>query len=183
MSTRTWHLIKTSTQEKYGPLSHEDLMQLAAEAKISPMDRLSDDGGITWLRAPMVKALQMDWLIQMLDQYLYGPTNIATIQEFLASGQIDGHVTLIHCVTGKESRLQDQAFYRDSPQHVRSAQTTWVGARWPSSERSEAEPHALQRIRFLEGQLVQAQQALDEAQLAYQILRQQFREQTGQDPR
>lgn len=183
MSSTTWHLIKASTREEYGPLDHENLLQLAAEAKISPMDKLSDDGRQTWQRAPMIRALQMDWLIQMPDQYLYGPTNISTIQEFLATGQIDENVTLIHCVTGEESRLADQPFFQDSPHHARSAQTTLVGARWPSRERQDTDSHAQQRIRVLERQLMQAQHALDEAQRAHQLLRQQFIEETGREPR
>lgn len=147
------------------------------------MDKLSDDRRRTWQRAPMVRALQMDWLIQMPDQYLYGPTNIATIQEFLASGQIDEHVTLIHCVSGEESRLADQPFFQDSPHHARSAQTTLLGSLWPSGARHEADTHAQQRIRVLERQLMQAQHELDEAQASIQLLRQQFIEETGREPR
>ncbi|MCA1962507.1 MAG: hypothetical protein LDL31_01020 [Prosthecobacter sp.] len=183
MTAPTWHLIKAETREQYGPLTHEALLQLAAEAKISPMDKLSEDGRQTWLRAPMVRALQMDWLIQMPDQYLYGPTNIATIQEFLATGQIDENVTLIHCVTGEEARLADQPFFQDSPHHARSAQTTLLGARWPSREGHEGDAALHQRIRTLERQLMQAQHELDEALEAYRLLRQQFIEETGREPR
>lgn len=182
MSAPTWHLIKSSTNEEYGPLSHDALLQLAAEAKISPMDKLSNDGRQTWRRAPMVRELQMDWLIQMPDQYLYGPTNVATIQEFLASGQIDENVVIIDCTDAGESRLGDLPFFKASPHHVRSTHTTLVGAQWPDLDRGEAEAHVQQRIRLLERQLMEAQHALDEAHRAHSILRQQFIEATGREP-
>ncbi|MDZ4289176.1 MAG: hypothetical protein U0984_14515, partial [Prosthecobacter sp.] len=108
MAQHTWYLIKAADKQEYGPISHETLLGWAADAKISPMDKLSDDDRQTWRRAPMIQDLQMDWLIQMPDQFLYGPTNISTIQEFMATGEVDGHVTLINCVDGTESRLKEQ---------------------------------------------------------------------------
>jgi len=34
----------------------------------------------------------------MPDNYLYGPTNVGTIQEFIATGEIDENVMLINCL-------------------------------------------------------------------------------------
>lgn len=183
MSDRTWHLIKTATNEEYGPLDHDTLLQFASEAKISPMDKLSNDGRQSWRRAPMVRELQMDWLIQMPDQYLYGPTNVATIQEFMATGQVDGNVTLINCVDGRESRLSTLPFFQDSPHHIRSSQTTLIGAQWPDLEKGSGDAVLTQRVHVLERQLMLAQHALDESQRAFNSLRQQFIEATGQEPR
>jgi hypothetical protein len=182
MSNRTWHLIKASTNEEYGPLSQDALLQLASEAKISPMDKLSDDGRQTWRRAPMVKELLMDWLIQMPDQYLYGPTNVATIQEFLATGEIDGNVTIINCVEGRETRLSEQPFFQASPHHIRSAHTTLVGAQWPDLEKGNGDVMLQQRVQVLERQLMEAQHALHEWEQSYKVLRQQFVEATGREP-
>lgn len=182
MSNRTWHLIKASTNEEYGPLSQEALIQLASEAKISPMDKLSEDGRRTWRRAPMVKELQMDWLIQMPDQYLYGPTNVATIQEFLATGQVDGNVTVIDCTKGTESRLSEQAFFQASPHHIRSAHTTLVGAQWPELDKASNDHVLQQRVQVLERQLMEAQNIIHEYDRRYKLLRQQFVETAGHDP-
>ena len=80
LSDRTWHLIKASTNEEYGPLDHETLLQFASEAKISPMDKLSDDGRQSWRRAPMIRELQMDWLmfdLAALSQMLIRPSWLA----------------------------------------------------------------------------------------------------------
>lgn len=182
MTNRTWHLIKASTNEEYGPLSQEDLLQLASEAKISPMDKLSDDGRSSWRRAPMVKELLMDWLIQMPDQYLYGPTNVATIQEFLATGQIDENVTVIECTKGEESRLAELPFFQASPHHVRSSQTTLMGAQWPGLEKGSGDAVLQQRVQMLERQLMQAQHTIHELEQSCKVLRQQFIETVGREP-
>lgn len=184
MSDTTWHLIKAADKQEYGPITTETLLGWASEAKISPMDKLSNDGKKSWLRAPMVHDLQMDWLIQMPDQYLYGPTNVATIQEFLATGQIDGNVVLINCLDATESRLSEQPFFGFSPQHMRSSESTHVGTQWPDLQRgSQGEAHLLQRLALLEKQVVEYQHTLDEWERGYNSLRQQFIEVTGREPR
>jgi hypothetical protein len=182
MSPSTWHLIKAATNEEYGPLSHEALIGLAAEAKISSMDKLSNDDRQTWRRAPMVRELQMDWLIQMPDLYLYGPTNVSTIQEFLATGDIDESASLINCVDGSESRLRDLAFFKVSPQHVRSVSSTNNGTQWPDLNKGNADAMLQQRVKFLEKQVMEYQRSLDEWQRAYSLLKQQFIEATGREP-
>ena len=182
MSQEIWHLIKASSNEEYGPISHDTLLQWAAEAKISPMDKLSNDGRETWRRAPMVRELMMDWLIQMPDQYLYGPTNVATIQEFLATGQIDENVVLIDCRDGSESRLAELPFFQDSPHHIRSAQTTLIGAQWPDLEKGAGDAALHHRVQILEQRLMEAQHDLHDWEQAYRQLRQQFIEATGKEP-
>jgi hypothetical protein len=182
MPHRIWHLIKAASNEEYGPLSTDSLLQLSSEAKISPMDKLSDDGRENWRRAPMVRELQMDWLIQMPDQYLYGPTNVSTIQEFMALGEIDGSVTLINCVDGTEHRLHELPFFKFSPQHIRSASTTNVGTQWPDMQKGSGDALLQQRVKLLEKQVMESQYALDEWKRAHASLRQQFIEATGREP-
>lgn len=182
MSDRIWHLIKSADNQEHGPIGTETLIGWASEAKISPLDKLSCDGRQTWLRAPMVRELQMDWLIQMPDQYLYGPTNISTIQEFLATGEIDGNVVLINCVDGSESRLGDQPFFAASPHHARSAENTHVGTQWPEAGRGGGDAVLQQRLALLEKQVLEYQHALGEWERSYQSLRQQFIEATGKEP-
>ena len=84
MSARTWYLYKAADKDVFGPTDLATLKSWASEAKISPLDKISADNRQSWNRAPMVAELQMDMLVQMPDHYLYGPTNVATIQEFLA---------------------------------------------------------------------------------------------------
>lgn len=183
MATGEWHVLKTADKEVYGPTTLEALRSWAAEAKISPLDKVSNDDRKSWVRAPMVPELQMDWLIEMPDNYLYGPTNVGTIQEFLATGEIDGNVTVINCVEGAESLLSDTDFYKASPHHVRSADTSFIGTQWPEEAKLEGHDHAVrQRIAMLEKTTMELQRSVDEWQQAYQSLRQQFIEETGREP-
>lgn len=182
MPSTNWHLIKATSNEEYGPMSHDSLLALASEAKISPMDKLSNDGRQNWRRAPMIRELQMDWLIQMPDLYLYGPTNVATIQEFMALGEIDGTVTLINCVDGSEHRLHELPFFKVSPHHIRSSSTTHVGTQWPDMHKGSGDALLQQRVKLLEKQVMECQHSIDEWQRAHTILRQQFIEATGREP-
>lgn len=180
---RNWHLHKASDKEIFGPTDLETLRGWAAEAKISPLDKISNDGRMSWVRAPMIPELQMDLLVQMPDNYLYGPTNVATIQEFLATGEIDGNVTIINCLDNTEARLADLSWFQASPHQVRSAATTFVGTQWPEDRRGNGEtPQHQTRIATLERQLMDLQKVVDEWQQAYNSLRQQFIEATGREP-
>jgi hypothetical protein len=180
MSDSNWFLLKSSDRQVFGPVDRETILGWASEAKISPLDKISKDNRRSWLRAPMVDELQMDWLIEMPDNYLYGPTNVGTIQEFLATGQIDGSVALINCRTGDESRLEDTPFFQASPHHTRSAETTFVGTQYGQSTTHDSV--LAHRVASLEKQLVEYQLALDQWQEAYHSLRQQFIEATGREP-
>ena len=183
MSGAEWYVLKVADKEVYGPTSLDSLRSWASEAKISPLDKLSNDGRKSWVRAPMVAQLQMDWLIEMPDNYLYGPTNIGTIQEFLATGEIDENVRVINCVEGTESSLADMDFYKASPHRIRSADTSFVGTQWPESKNIEGGDVALKhRIALLEKTTMELQRSVDEWQHAYEGLRQQFIETTGREP-
>lgn len=182
---RTWHLLKASDKEIFGPTHLETLRGWASEAKISPLDKISSDDRMSWQRAPMIPELQMDLLVQMPDNYLYGPTNVATIQEFLATGEIDENVTIINCLDNTEARLTDLSWFQASPHHARSAATTFIGTQWGNDDKrnsSAAETSQPSRIPNLERQVMELQKVVDEWQHAYNSLRQQFLEATGREP-
>jgi hypothetical protein len=154
-----------------------------AEAKISPLDKISSDNRMSWQRAPMIPELQMDLLVQMPDNYLYGPTNVATIQEFLATGEIDENVTIINCLDNKEARLADLSWFQASPHHIRSAATTFIGTSGGMTTRTaRGMPSQQSRIGTLEKQVMELQRVVDEWQQAYKGLHQQFVEATGREP-
>ncbi len=177
-----WFLYKAADKEVFGPIPMDQLQAWAAEAKISPHDRLSSDAKQSWLRAAMVPELQMDWLIEMPDKYLYGPTSVGTIQEFLATGEINGEVIVINTLDGSASQLSELPFYQASPQRIRTAQTTLRGALWPSELEQTAEHNLAARIVILERQVMELQHDLGMAEHYHEVLRRQFREATGRDP-
>ena len=101
MAEKEWYLEKAADHEVYGPVSLGELKTWAVAAKVSPMDRVSSDGKVSWMRAPMVAELQMDWLIELEGDYLYGPTSLATIQEFIESGEIGADDIIINCTNNE----------------------------------------------------------------------------------
>ena len=177
MDGNQWYLLKVAGNEVFGPASLEQLRHWAAEAKISPMDRVSSDGRRTWVRAPMVTGLQMDWLIEMSDNFLYGPTSVGTLQEFLATGEIDEHVSVINTLDGTKSRISDLPLFKASPQRVRGSQEI-VAAETGSGSGGTANP----RAAWLEKQVMELQRDIARWQEACASLRQQFIEATGRDP-
>jgi hypothetical protein len=180
---QAWHLLKSSDREVYGPITFDQLKSWATEAKISPLDKVSSDGKQTWQRAPMVPELQMDWLIEMPDKSLYGPTSVGTLQEFLATGEIDGHITVINCLDGTVSRMAELPFFRASPQQQRSADTVLHGSMMPAQYHgSFADESVKGRIQWLEKQVMELQHQLGQAEGYITSLKQQFIETTGQEP-
>lgn len=182
MNDRNWHLLKASDKEVYGPITLETLRGWAADAKVSPLDKVSSDGRMSWMRAPMVPELQMDLLVQMPDNYLYGPTNVATIQEFLATGEIDENVSIINCLDNSEARLSELAWFKASPHQVRSAATTLLGTQWPDDKKLPGDATQQSRIATLEKQVMELQRVVDEWQQAYISLKQQYVEHVGREP-
>lgn len=180
MSDDQWYLLKSSDRQVHGPVSQSTILNWAAEAKISPLDKISRDGRQSWLRAPMIDELQMDWLIEMPDNLLYGPTNVGTIQEFLATGELDGTVKMINCRTGSESRLEELPFFQVSPHHARSSETTFQGTQYDNSNGGDSSLQ--QRIVLLERQLMDCQRIIFQWQQAYESLKTQFIEATGKAP-
>lgn len=178
----TWHLLKASDKEVYEAKDLETLRGWAADAKISPLDKISNDGRMSWQRAPMIPELQMDLLVKMPDNYLYGPTNVATIQEFLATGEIDENVSIINCLDNKEARLAELGWFQASPHHARSASTTLLGTGRTDEKTGMGDAMQQSRIATLEKQVMELQRVVDEWQQAYNGMRQQFVEATGREP-
>lgn len=177
-----WYLLKVSGNEIFGPAPLGQLRIWAAEAKISPMDRVSCDDRKTWQRAPMVTELQMDWLVEMPDGFLYGPTSVGTLQEFLATGEIDERTTVINTFENTKTRINELPFFMASPQRVR-------GALEIASTSEEADGAAAgdtsslrRRCVWLEKQNMDLQREIVRWHDAAQNLRQQFIEATGTEP-
>lgn len=181
MDGNHWYLLKAADNEIFGPAALDQLRNWAAEAKISPLDRVSNDDRKTWQRAPMITGLQMDWLIEMPDNFLYGPTSVGTLQEFLATGEIDEHVNVINTLDGTKTRISELPFFKASPQRVRGAQEISSG---PGDD-SGTEGGAVHKHRnsWLEKQVMELQRDIVRWQEACASLRQQFVETTGRDPK
>ena len=108
-----WLLKKHGEGEIHGPVSFEKLREWAESAQINPQDSISSDGK-TWTKAPMNTDMQMDWLIEVPDNPLYGPTTRGALLEFLRMGEITTSTRIVNCCTGENLTLAEAPFYRQS---------------------------------------------------------------------
>jgi hypothetical protein len=180
MDGNQWYLLKVADNEVFGPAPLDQLRNWAAEAKISPLDRVSNDDRKSWQRAPMITDLQMDWLVEMPDNFLYGPTSIGTLQEFLATGEIDDHVAVINTLDGTKTRISELPFFKASPQRVRGAIEITSGPDGATSDGLSPQKH---RVSWLEKHVMELQRDIARLHDSYNSLRQQYVEATGRDTR
>src|SRR5580765_5330285 len=98
-SGQRWFLRKHEDGSLFGPLSFEQLVRWASAAQIAPHDAISSDQ-LSWIKAPMLPELGMDWLVELTSEQYYGPTTLGAIQEFIRLGDIDGGTFIIDSCSG-----------------------------------------------------------------------------------
>ncbi len=59
----------------------------------------------------MLSELQMDWIVEVPGQPLYGPTTAGTLLEFLKLGEISAETKILNCCSGEKIRLGDVSFF------------------------------------------------------------------------
>jgi hypothetical protein len=105
-----WFLRKHADGEIFGPVSFDQIREWSLSAQIHPQDVISNDGR-TWNKAPMLSELQMDWIVEVPGQPLYGPTTAGTLLEFLKLGEISAETKILNCCSGEKIRLGDVSFF------------------------------------------------------------------------
>lgn len=113
--TLTWYLLKQVDGSIFGPANFEQLQQWAAEAQVSPLDKVSTDQ-THWVRAPMLPELGMDWLVEVTHDYCYGPTTLGTVGDFLRRGEIGPETVLLNACDGSSHRVADVPELADLPE-------------------------------------------------------------------
>ncbi|MEO6788260.1 MAG: hypothetical protein ABI318_19225, partial [Chthoniobacteraceae bacterium] len=88
MDDSIWYLRKASDGSLFGPLPFKQLQEWAADAQVSPLDRVSTDQK-AWIKAPMLPELAMDYIVEVGDEQYYGPTTLGALAEFIAAGEIN----------------------------------------------------------------------------------------------
>ncbi len=96
---QNWFLMKNDDGSVFGPISFEQLKQWAVDAQVSPLDKVSVDEQ-TWMKAPMLPGLEMDYLVEVTPDQFYGPTTIGAVREFLEAGEINQNTAVTNCRDG-----------------------------------------------------------------------------------
>jgi hypothetical protein len=111
--SENWFLRKHESGEVFGPVPFEKIREWAHSAQVNAQDTLSTDQ-IIWTKAPMIPETEMDWLIVVGENLLYGPTTAEALLEFERLGEINATTALINCTTGDRWTLGETPFYRAS---------------------------------------------------------------------
>jgi hypothetical protein len=107
---QNWYLKKHENGEIFGPVRFEKIREWARTAQVNPQDMVSTDR-VLWTRPPMIPELEMDWLVELGEDLLYGPTTSGTLMEFATSGEISPETIVINCVNGEQAVLKDTEIY------------------------------------------------------------------------
>jgi hypothetical protein len=105
-----WFLKKYDSAEIFGPVRFDQILSWALAAQINPQDMVSTDREV-WTKAPMIPDLTMDWLIELSDNLLYGPTTAETLLEFCRIGEITTDTPIINCRTAESMSLGKAPFF------------------------------------------------------------------------
>src|SRR5690242_21742272 len=105
-SSHLWFLRKHQSGSVFGPISFDQLAGWASSAQVAPQDVVSTDQE-TWLKAPMVAQLGMDWLVEVTSEHYYGPTTVGAIQEFIRLGDVNAETFVINTCDGTRRQIGD----------------------------------------------------------------------------
>jgi len=155
--SKKWYLMKYEDGGVFGPVTFEQIRQWAVDAQISPLDKLSTDE-ITWLKAPMIPELEMDFLIEVSPDQYYGPTTIGALKEFIEMGEIGPDTLITNCKDGSALTVKDYPELQPAP--ASEGQTT----RSPEPVRTNIRVSLQQRIRDLEHSLLEERRAREAAE-------------------
>src|SRR5712692_658544 len=170
--SQPWFLRKHQDGSVFGPISFDQLSGWASAAQVAPHDLVSTDQQ-TWLKAPMLAQLAMDWLVEVTSEHYYGPTTVGAIQEFLRLGDINADTFVINSCDGTRRQIREMpALFKTNAASSKASATDVV-----------TEPAAAgifmrfqERIRDLEQTLREECRALAEAEQRYTDLERKYQE-------
>src|SRR5436190_3421230 len=173
-SNQRWFLRKHEDGTVFGPLSFDQLAKWAAAAQVAPHDAVSSDQ-LSWVKAPMLPELGMDWLVELTSEQYYGPTTLGAIQEFIRLGEIDGETFVINSCDGTRRQIQQIPALQEELLSVGTAEMD--EAAFSTEPSATGISIDLQdRIRDLEQSLLEERRALEESEERYRQLEQKYLE-------
>ncbi len=157
--TQKWFLLKNDDGSLFGPISFEQLREWAMDAQVSPLDKVSKDER-TWVKAPMVPELAMDYLVEVSPDQFYGPTTIGAVREFLVAGEISPETPITNCRDGSIVQVKDFPELRIEDPVVDDSRPV----------RTSIRVNLQQRIRDLEEALMEERRAREQAEVLLEKL-------------
>jgi hypothetical protein len=161
-TTQRWFLRKHEDGTIFGPLSLEVLARWASDAQVAPHDAVSTDQQ-TWLKAPMLPELGMDWLVEITSEHYYGPTTLGAIAEFIRLGEINEDTFVINSCDGVRRKISELS-------------AVLQGGREKEPPATGISIDVNERIRDLEQSLREERRALEESEQRYAELERKYQE-------
>jgi hypothetical protein len=171
---QSWFLRKHEDGSTFGPVRFDQIARWAAAAQIAPHDTLSNDRQ-TWVKAPMLPQLGMDWLVELTREHYYGPTTLGALQEFIRLGEIDGETLVINTRNGARCKIEEMPQLWQTGQADAWDAQTEIQLGDPVGPAAAGMSIAFQeQIRGLERSLEEERRALMEAERRYAELKEKY---------
>ena len=176
-AAQDWFLRKHEDGNIFGPLPFAQLSRWASSAQVAPHDAVSTDQ-TTWIKAPMLPELGMDWLVEVTTERFYGPTTLGAIQEFLRLGEITGETCVINSCDGSRRRVNEMPLVLSQPTIDEPEIAAEPLQPIPTGMSIKLED----RIRDLEQALREERRAVQAAEERYRALELKYRELAERTP-
>jgi len=174
--TQKWFLRKHEDGSTFGPVQFDQITRWAAAAQIAPHDTLSSDGQ-TWIKAPMLPQLGMDWLVELTSEHYYGPTTFDALREFIRLGEIDGETIVINTCDGTRRQIGEMPDLWEAARSEVDENQFQIQLDDPVGPTVAKMSIRLQeRIRDLEQTLQEERRALAESQQRYNELERKYQD-------
>ena len=168
--SQPWFLRKHQDGSVFGPISFDQLSGWASAAQVAPHDLVSTDRQ-TWLKAPMLAQLGMDWLVEVTSEHYYGPTTVGAIQEFIRLGDINADAFVINSCDGTRRQIGEMpALFKTNA----TASKTSAGDAAVEPATAGISIRLQERIGDLEQTLREERRALAEAEQRYEKLEEKY---------
>ena len=171
----SWYLRKYEGGGIFGPLPFDQLSLWASKARVAPRDLVSSDQE-TWVKAPMLSELGMDWLVEVTSERYYGPTTLGAINEFVRLGEVTPESFVINTRDGSRRKIQEITLFLPNQIEEGNASVEETPAATGMSIRFE------DRIRDLQRSLGEERRALQEAEARYRELEQRHQQLLAASP-
>jgi hypothetical protein len=170
-----WFLRKHEDGSVFGPLGFEQLERWASSAQVAPHDVLSTDQ-LTWVKAPMLPELGMDWLVEVTSERYYGPTTLGAIQEFVRLGEINEQTFVINSCDGARRQISEMALALESEPAAGAVSPEIADVMSDEPPATRMAINVQERIRDLEQSLLEERRALRDAEQRYRALELKYQE-------